>query len=555
MTQDIENGSVNAPHLQGHSDEQTKAAFGTVSLLSANDKKDVVLIPAPSADPRDPLNLPTWHKWLVAVILSLYSCTGLTVVSAAGSLISFFLQDYIEAGKGYQDIVRLITIPTLSMGISNFIFMPIALAVGRRPVYIGSCLVLFIACIVATFNNSYEYHLACRIVIGFAAGQSEALVPLMLKESFFLHERANILAFQSTLQGVVGCVLTLVSANIAAAVGWRNWYALYGGISGVILIASIIFVPETKFSRPAEAYNGLTATTPAARGFPSEDKESTEFVEEKQVTVSTRPALDTVNYKPRTVFSNMAMFNADISWSEAWGVVKHMCQMVLFPNVLLIILGNSWALGINIAQGTTYATVLEAEPYNWNPKWAGYAQAGQIVIAFILLPMVGFGSDWLIKFMARRNNGVHEPETRLIPLALPIGVGVISTVLFGYAYDRPFNFHWIVFPMTLALNYFAFIAASVAGQTYLLDSYPSRAGTVLTLVCAIRGVVSFGLSYSLTPTTDKLGHIGAYWMYAAVLAFFGSCGLALYFKGKRLRVWTLRYVADGNEDGTKPHYG
>jgi MFS family permease len=124
--------------------------------------------------------MPTWRKWVFAVILSIFSCTGLQVVSGAGSLISFFLMDYIEAGKGYQDIVNLITIPTLSMGLGNFIFVPISLAIGRRPVYLFSGALLFLASVIAANNTSYEYHLAARIVIGFAAGQSEALVPLML---------------------------------------------------------------------------------------------------------------------------------------------------------------------------------------------------------------------------------------------------------------------------------------------------------------------------------------------------------------------------------------
>lgn len=109
------------------------------------------------------------------------------------------------------------------MGVGNLLFMPIALAIGRRPVYLFSGALLFIGCIVAANNNNYSYHLAARIVIGFAAGQSEALVPLMLKEIFFLHERANILSFQAALQGCIGCALSIVSSNIAAAVGWKNW--------------------------------------------------------------------------------------------------------------------------------------------------------------------------------------------------------------------------------------------------------------------------------------------------------------------------------------------
>jgi len=109
--------------------------------------------------------------------------------------------------------------------------MPIALAVGRRPVFIFSCALLFIGCIVASQVTNYEYHLAIRIVIGFAAGQSEALVPLMLKEVFFLHERANVLAFQASFQTIVGCVLTIFASNIAASVGWKNWYSVSATVS------------------------------------------------------------------------------------------------------------------------------------------------------------------------------------------------------------------------------------------------------------------------------------------------------------------------------------
>lgn len=118
-------------------------------------------------------------------------------------------------------------------GVGNLVFMPIALAVGRRPVFIFSCALLFIGCIVASQVTNYEYHLAIRIVIGFAAGQSEALVPLMLKEVFFLHERANVLAFQASFQTIVGCVLTIFASNIAASVGWKNWYSVSVTVSAL----------------------------------------------------------------------------------------------------------------------------------------------------------------------------------------------------------------------------------------------------------------------------------------------------------------------------------
>lgn len=70
------------------------------------------------------------------------------------------------------------------MGLGDLVLIPLALAVGRRPVYLLSGAILFVGCIVASQNTNYDYHLAIRVVLGFAAGQSGALVPLMIKETF-----------------------------------------------------------------------------------------------------------------------------------------------------------------------------------------------------------------------------------------------------------------------------------------------------------------------------------------------------------------------------------
>ncbi|SGY15364.1 BQ5605_C013g07346 [Microbotryum silenes-dioicae] len=529
--------------VKGVTTEQAQAATGTISILSTSqDKNDVVLIHTPSSDPRDPLNMPMWRKWTVAVILFLYSCAGLTVVSAAGALISFFVGDYVREGRTYNEIVQL----------SNF-------------------------------------HLGTRIIIGFAAGkpqtaaflpavelltdsdvfcltgQSEALVPLMLKESFFLHERSKILAFQATFQGMIGCVLSIVSSNIASGVGWKNWYNVYAGITGVIMIASFLMVPETKFERPLEAYNGLpgTAAAPHKNSGSIGDKESQDYVEDAvPATVSNRPALDYTKHKAAPILQSLnPMPTTKVDWSEGWGIIKHMCTMILFPNVFLIIIANSWFLGVNIAQGTTvnclhsYGTVLNAPPYNWAEKWTGLASAGQIVVSFLLLPLVGVLGDRLVTYMARRNGGVHEPEVRLMTLAFPTIIGVFCAVLLGYAFSHPYKVHWFAILFSYAGVYFAFIAASVAGLTYLLDAYPTRSGSVLTLVCGCRGLISFGMTYSLTPTTDRLGHFAAYGMYAGVMGALGIGGFCLYLFGKRLRLWTLRFVVDAADIDNKPRYG
>jgi len=73
--------------------------------------------------------------------------------------------------------------PSLFMGIGNVISMPLALAVGRRPVFLVSCIVQVVSLILCATNQSYAWHFAARCILGLAAGQSEALCPLMISVS------------------------------------------------------------------------------------------------------------------------------------------------------------------------------------------------------------------------------------------------------------------------------------------------------------------------------------------------------------------------------------
>ena len=118
------------------------------------------------------------------------------------------------------------------------------------------------------------------------------------------------------------------------------------------------------------------------------------------------------------------------------------------------------------------------------------------------MPLLGWFSDWLITKLARREGGIHKPEFRLPPLIFPTVVGIMSAILYGYAAKHPENSHW--FAIVFALNgyFFAFVGASQVTMVYVLDSYPTRAGPALVVICAMRGILSFGTSYAIQPFID-----------------------------------------------------
>ncbi|KAI1874669.1 hypothetical protein JX265_004877 [Neoarthrinium moseri] len=522
---------VDIENAKGHEiAKEDVAVMGTVKLTDGQ----IVYIPTPTADPQDPLNMPTWQKTMVIIVISIFSCLGLSLVSGFGGLLGFYIPEYAAAGKGYADITHMMTYPTLFMGIGNLIGMPIAYAVGRRVVLLVSTVIMIVGAILCAYSKNYEWHLAARMVIGLSAGQSEALVPMITQEIFFLHERSKGLMIQQTVQVILTAVWTVFASPIAAAITPQWWYGLGAVLSGVQLILAFFFVPETKYYRPLSS-------------FQESDSASDKDGEPITRVCTTRPELDNVNFLPRTLRTDLRLWVGEPEWKKGWQTFVQAFELLFFPNVLWALCLNGLTLGVNIAIGTTYGSIITHAPYNWPDSSASYVNCGQIITALVALPFFGHGSDRLIRWFADRRNGLHEPETRIIPLVLPIIVGVITAVLYGQGATHPESYHWFTYVWAVAAYYFAFVGANIVAITYLLDSYPARAGPLLIIICAFRGIISFGVSYGISPFIEQNGYDGAFNAFGGLTGGLGALGIFVYIFGKRIRQFTGRFSKDKSE--------
>lgn len=71
--------------------------------------------------------------------------------------------------------------------------MPLAIAVGRRIVILGSTMILIVGAVLCAVARTYEWHLAARMILGLCAGQSEALVPMITQvRSHLPYTRAKL---------------------------------------------------------------------------------------------------------------------------------------------------------------------------------------------------------------------------------------------------------------------------------------------------------------------------------------------------------------------------
>lgn len=216
--------------------------------------------------------------------------------------------------------------------------------------------------------------------------------------------------------------------------------------------------------------------------------------------------------------------------------------MVFFPNIAWVVCLSGLTLGVNIAVATTYGTIITSPPYNWPHANMSYINCGQIFTALVALPLLGYWSDNFIQWAARRNMGIYEPEYRLVPLGLPIAVGVFTIILYGQGAAHPFNFHWLLYVWTVAGYFFTFVGSSVIGITYLLDSYPTRTGPCLVVVCACRSIISFAITYEIAPFIATFGYDGTFLAFGAVTALLGLLGIPIFAFGKSIRMYTGRRV-------------
>jgi MFS family permease len=126
--------------------------------------------------------------------------------------------------------------------LKNFVLVPAALFVGKRPVFIFASLVLFASTIWAAEAKRFSSLVGARIVSAIAATAREALTAAISADIFFLHERGWWMGFYLIFLCGGISLGGLVSGFIINALGWRwHFWVSYSVISLLIEQVTVIF--------------------------------------------------------------------------------------------------------------------------------------------------------------------------------------------------------------------------------------------------------------------------------------------------------------------------
>ncbi|EED24414.1 conserved hypothetical protein [Talaromyces stipitatus ATCC 10500] len=497
-------------------------------------------LPVPSKDSNDPLNYSWKEKASIIVSCCWFSAMSLSCVSGLGAILNVFFEMYIPEGYSTNQVVWLSTFPSLFVGIGNFLILPLGLLYGRRFAFIVSTIVLLGATIGCALSNTWEQHLALRIIQGLAAGATESVLPLMLAEITFVHQHGLVYGLYWAAQNIITGCLTLAASYEVAALGWR-WYYWVFMIAVAIGLVMVVFGGfETGYKRSSQFINGrmvLTDQYGVTRLLT--EHETREYLELSGIHSS--------NEVPDELRTKKTYVQMLVPWSSPTEnpltflprVFFHIAQAYTSPAIIYATLLSAIVLGSSIGISLTYNTVLEYS-YNWSASSIGLINLGGVFGGFGGMFYAGYLGDKFIIWMAKRNNGIHAPEHRLILLIFPGVLGVASLLLYGFTANGGSTWAgpymgWTLFQVT-------FVSVLILSTSFAAEAWEKNPGSALVAVVGMKNVVAFGLSYGIIPMVNTYSYPTTMGILAGINAGVFALGIPVYLLNPRVSFNHLQSV-------------
>lgn len=534
---------------------------------------DIVLIPQPTISPNDPLNWSPWRKYMQ--LLMVLVVTGLT---AATSNSASAAQDGIIDEYGYSWNIFNTGAGVLFIGIGYWTLLsaPSVSLWGCRINYLFGTLLGIVGNAWYAKTKTVGDAIWSQLFIGASESVTEAVAQLSITQVFFQHQAGHFIGLYVTAVSVGTFLGPLIGGFAADNLGWP-WVGWLGLICSAFTLVLIFFgLEETYFDR-AHFESGkrveLNAVSSSQGVNVNKSEKENDGNESKiypkdspgshsplEVTTSTtvRPDIvgeqkQEISDKPKTYWQRIAVITPAVNL-KGWGLKQYcerlflMLRVFLFPPVIYS--GLQW--GAQDAWLTFYITV---EDDNWSEDPYDYSDAGVAIMnvptligAIIGCIYSGWVSDYFVIWMAKRNNGLREAETRLWLMFAAAVISPLGMFLFGIGTEHGWgsedsSISWAGPYIALGFIGFGWGCAGDISMSYLVDCYPEMVLEGMVGVSVINNTLGMIFSFVCDPWMTA-GVQNSFIAIGVLDFFFLALTLPMIIWGKKCREWTRTWYFD-----------
>ncbi|KAI5861503.1 MFS general substrate transporter [Durotheca rogersii] len=496
--------------------EEQGPSFDAASTSDLKRDGDIILVPQPSDSPNDPLN---WSPmWKNSILLILAFSSGVT--TSLGPMISPGLILISEQFNIDPDTASTFMVGSILLftGSATFFTASGANVWGKRPFFVISTLLLLISNIWGTFADSFPSLAAMRIFQGMAAAPLETLVTSTVSDLFFVHQRGFRLSLWGVMLGAGVLIGQIIAGFIIESLGVSGTFAITALVFCLILPAMYFVVLETTYTKP----RGNFDKRPESRASSVADLKGDDPAKEPRES-----------YK-----SQLQIYRGRLSDESFWkGVIKPF-PLICFPAVIFstLVYGSffCWLLMI----GVLSVTVFSAPPYSLTPAQIGLTNVPLAIGALIFSPLSGWMSDAIPVWMAKRNNGIYEPEFRLVLMLIAVPLSTAGFIGFGVAAQEGLSLVWCL--VWITMHSVAVPFATQASISYVIDCHTKDANQAFVTINFVKAVISFVASTIGNGLMAKMGPRNLFIGIAGLNLVISLLTIPSYVFGKRLRSWVAR---------------
>ncbi|EGP82719.1 uncharacterized protein MYCGRDRAFT_101876 [Zymoseptoria tritici IPO323] len=487
----------------------------------------------------------------------------------------------------------------MGLGVGSVVLSPTAILYGKRPVYLVSAICFVLSSVWCALSPNFASLIVARVFQGVAVSSVECLPSATVAEIYFLHEKAYRLGIYTLLLLGGKNLVPLVSAAIIQSLGWRWVFWIVAIIVGFGFVLLFLFVPETFWDRTPRPHKhkqhrgstsslhakwkkgaGSQPSSPMAEKMPGraakaegDPSPTVPTTQDHAQDYFTQPATTNSHSPPHTPITPISPAPTDLSAhidprnaytthyatsppktflqqlvpysgrlvSDSWfRVAFRPFILFAYPAILWSALVYSLSVGWLIVLSESVSDIYRSsETYNFTALQAGLVYISPFVGGILGTAVAGKVSDVIVRYLARKNGGVYEPEFRLV-MAIPIAL-TTTLGLMGYGWSAQERDNYIVPTIFFGIISFGCSLGSTTSITFAVDSYRQYAGEALVTLNFSKNVLH-GLVFSLffNRWLEADGSKEVFLIIGGLqLALMGTT-IPMFIFGKRGRMWTVR---------------